>query len=247
MIAVRNRPLKPGRTLCLLALPRLVLPRLALPLLALPLLTACGTDGVRPMPGFGPPPVSTAQMAPELAPVSNGSIYQANHGHGALHEGLRARRVGDILTVVLTENIGTSKSTSSRTDREGSAGLTPPAAGPLDFLNPDALKAQAEASFSGRGNAAQRSTLNGAIAVSIAEVRPNGTARIVGEKQMAFSQGQEFVQFAGIVRLADVDANNRVASSQVADAQILYSGSGAIQRASKPGWLSTFFGKISPF
>ena len=64
---------------------------------------------------------------------------------------------------------------------------------------------------------------------------------------MALSQGHEFIQFSGLIRLADIDPDNRVFSSQVADAQIIYSGEGAVQRSSKPGWLSTFFAKISPF
>lgn len=213
--------------------------------IVLPLaLAACSSDGVRPQAGFSPPPPPVAQYAPTRA---NGAIYQASRGYVALHEGQRARLVGDIVTIVLVESINSSKSTSSQTGRSGSASLTPPTAGPLSFLNPEALKAAADASFNGTGNAAQRSTLNGAIAVTIAEVRPNGTARVIGEKHMALSQGREFVQFSGIVRLADIDADNRVFSSQVADAQIIYSGKGAVQRASKPGWLSTFFAKISPF
>ncbi|GAA4044925.1 flagellar basal body L-ring protein FlgH [Parerythrobacter jejuensis] len=222
-------------------------------LAALATLGGCMADGVRPMAGFGPPPVPQAR--PSFAPppgrvgsgANDGAIYQASTGYAALHEGLRARKVGDIVTIVLVESIGSSKSTSSQTGRSGSAGLTPPTAGPLSFLNPDALKAAADSSFKGTGNAAQRSTLNGAIAVTIADVRPNGTARVIGEKHMALSQGKEFVQFAGIVRLADINGDNRILSTQVADAQILYSGKGAIQRASKPGWLSSFFAKISPF
>lgn len=64
---------------------------------------------------------------------------------------------------------------------------------------------------------------------------------------MSLSQGKEWVQFAGIVRLADIGSDNRVLSTQVADARIIYSGQGAIQQASKPGWLSRFFNFVSPF
>ena len=64
---------------------------------------------------------------------------------------------------------------------------------------------------------------------------------------MLLSQGEEWIQFSGIVRLADVSPDNRVASSQVADARIVYSGKGAIQRAGREGWLSRFFNMISPF
>jgi flagellar L-ring protein FlgH len=69
-------------------------------------------------------------------------------------------------------------------------------------------------------------------------VRANGTALVRGEKRMLLSQGQEWVRFSGIVRLADIDQDNTRASSRVADARIEYSGKGAFQRASREGWLS---------
>lgn len=210
------------------------------------MLSACGMGG-GPQAGFTaplppPPPARGVQAEP-----TNGAIFQASYGYAGLHEGTRARRVGDMLTILLVESIGTSKRSSGQTDRTGSASITPPTSGPLSFLNPNALKAASDGSFKGQGQAAQSSSLNGAVAVTIAEVRSNGTARVVGEKHMSLSQGDEWIQFAGTIRLADIDAENRLLSSQVADAQIIYSGRGAVQRASRPGWLSRFFGILSPF
>ena len=206
-------------------------------------LGGCAMEGGRPQAGFDP----VLPVAPPIVTPQNGSIYQAELGYAALHEGTRARRVGDIVTIRLVESIGSSTTASGRTSREGNAGITPPSAGLLSFLNPDALNAGAEASFNGQGNAAQRSQLSGTITVTIAQVRPNGTALVVGERQMSLSQGQEWVQFAGILRLADIDSDNIIASSRIADAQIIHGGNGAIQQASRPGWLSRFFGMVSPF
>ena len=83
--------------------------------------------------------------------------------------------------------------------------------------------------------------------MTIAEVRANGTALLRGEKRMLLSQGHEWVQFTGIARLADIDADNRIVSTRVADARLEYSGNGAVQRAGREGWLSRFFNMISPF
>jgi flagellar L-ring protein precursor FlgH len=83
--------------------------------------------------------------------------------------------------------------------------------------------------------------------VTIVEVRANGTALLRGEKRMMLSQGQEWVQFTGIARLADIDSDNRILSTRVADARFEYSGNGAVQRAGREGWLSRFFNMISPF
>lgn len=223
-------------------------------------LAACGgLGGPGPQPGFtAPPPPGPALTAASysdpaaMAPVpvrseSVGAIFQANNGYSGLVTGTRARSLGDMVTILLVENTVTNKSTSGRTNRSGEFGITPPTSGPLDFLNPDALKAAAEGTFQGQGNAAQQSRLTGAVAVTIAAIYPNGTADVVGEKQMMFSQGDEWVQFAGRIRLVDIDGDNRLASSQVANARMIYSGKGAVQQASRPGWLSRFFSLISPF
>ena len=64
---------------------------------------------------------------------------------------------------------------------------------------------------------------------------------------MLLSQGNEWIQISGIVRLADIDQDNSVPSSRVADARIEYSGRGALQRASRQGWLGRIFNIVSPF
>lgn len=83
--------------------------------------------------------------------------------------------------------------------------------------------------------------------MTIAEVRPNGTALVRGEKVMELSQGEEWVQLSGIVRLSDIDQDNRIPSHRIADARITYAGKGAVQRASREGWLSKFFNFVTPF
>lgn len=197
----------------------------------------------KPKPGFEP----ALPAAPMPAPQANGAIFNASVGYAPLFNGNRAHAVGDPLTITLVEQTTTSKSAGSKTQRDGGASITPPTSGPLGFLNPNALKASSQSSFNGQGNASQTSTLSGEVSVSIAEVRPNGTALVRGEKRLLLSQGQEWIQFAGIVRLSDIDADNRILSSRVADARIEYAGNGSVARASKEGWLSKFFNMISPF
>lgn len=210
---------------------------------ALGVLAAPALAGPKPKPGFEAA-VPATQPAPRVA---DGGIFSVSAGYAPLHDGRRARAVGDPLTIMLVERTTTAKSAGSKTQRGGGFGITPPTAGPLGFLNPNALKASGESSFNGQGNASQTSSLDGEVTVTIAEVRPNGTALVRGEKRLLLSQGQEWIQFAGIVRLADIDADNRIASSRVADARIEYAGDGAVSRASRQGWLSKFFSAISPF
>ena len=205
-------------------------------------LAACSSE--RPAGFQAALPVPPMEVA--AANPANGAIFQTASGYAPLHYGQRASRVGDIVTVVLAERTTTAKSASGNTSRDGSASITPPSAGPF-AIDPAILSAGASGSFTGKGNAAQSSTLAGDITVTISQVLGNGVVRIRGEKLMNFSQGEEWVQLTGLVRLADIDADNRVLSPRIADARIRYGGKGSIQTAGREGWLSRFFSKLSPF
>jgi flagellar L-ring protein precursor FlgH len=207
-----------------------------------PLLALCACGGERPA-GYAPalPPAPPVASTP-----ADGAIYQAASGYAPLYYGQRASRVGDLVTVILVERTQTSKSASSNQERDGGISLAPPSAGPFSF-DPGVLKSSGSSSFHGQGDAAQPSTLRGDLTVTIADVRPNGTALVRGEKVMQLSQGEEWIQLSGIIRLADIDQDNRIASPRIADAQITYAGKGAVQRASREGWLSRFFNIVTPF
>jgi flagellar L-ring protein precursor FlgH len=202
-------------------------------------------------PALAKKPKQTAFEAtlPIAAPAphpADGSIFSVSSGYAPLYGGTRAHAVGDALTIVLVESTTAAKTVASKSEKTGGASLTPPAAGPLS-VNPDALKASNDNTFNGQGNASQTNSLAGSLSVTIAEVRPNGTALIRGQKRMVVSQGDEWLRISGIIRLADIDQDNNLPSTKVADAQIEYSGKGALQRASKQGWLGQFFNMISPF
>lgn len=188
---------------------------------------------------------ATAPQAPVAQPTS-GAIFLAEN-YTPLTSGARAGRIGDILTIVLVERMSATKSNSATTGRNGSVGLTPPATGPLNLFNPTDINMGGDQSFKGKGDAAQSNALSGEVSVTVAAVYPNGTMLVKGEKLVTLNRGDEAVQFSGIVRTADISTDNRVPSTRVADARIRYTGKGEIARASKQGWLQSFFSKISPF
>ncbi|ARS27742.1 flagellar basal body L-ring protein FlgH [Sphingomonas sp. KC8] len=196
----------------------------------------------KPKPDFAP----AYAPAPPPAPA-NGAIFQVSHGYAPLTSGARASMVGDVLTILLVERTQATKSTASNTDRSGSIGLTPPATGPLALFDPSDVTASGGAKFDGKGAASQSNALSGEISVTIAAVYPNGTYLVRGEKLLTLNRGDEMIRISGIVRAADISTDNRVLSTRVADARISYAGKGDVARASKPGWLSSFFSIISPF
>lgn len=212
---------------------------------ALALLALASPAAAKPKPAldaYAP----TAPLAPSQ-PAANGAIFQSD-GYTPLTSGNRAGAVGDIITIQLVERLSASKSNSASTGRNGSIGLTPPATGPLgSIISSTDINMGGDQSFKGKGEAAQTSSLNGEISVTIAAVYPNGIMLVRGEKTLTLNRGDDKVQFSGIIRTADISADNRILSSRVADAKIRYTGKGEIARASKQGWLQRFFSKISPF
>ena len=184
---------------------------------------------------------------PVFQPPADGAIFHAASGYAPLTSGARASMIGDNLTVILTERTQAQKTNTASTDRAGNLGLLPPTTGPLSVFKSSDASAGANATFSGKGGAAQSNQLSGAVTVTIAQVLPNGNLYVRGEKHLTLNRGDEFVQIAGIVRPVDIDSFNQVLSTRVADARITYSGKGEIARASSQGWLGRFFSRVAPF
>lgn len=187
-------------------------------------------------------------IAQPVAATANGSIFQTAVGYTPLTSGARATTVGDIITIVLVERTQATKSNSADTSRSGSLGLTPPSTGVLSKLfSASDVTMGGQNSFTGKGGATQSNALSGEITVTIAAVYPNGTMLVKGEKALTLNRGDEFIQISGLVRQADITPDNRIASTRVADAKIIYTGKGEIARASRQGWLQRFFSMLSPF
>ncbi|CAN5524459.1 flagellar basal body L-ring protein FlgH [soil metagenome] len=191
--------------------------------------------------------VATPAAPVQRQMVANGAIFQVEDGYAGLYEGVRARRVGDPLTIVLVERTAASKSSGSKLDSGGGFSLTPPSTGALSLFKSTDASVSGARNFAGTGTADQANSLSGEVSVTVAEVYPNGTMLVQGQKRVTLNRGDEFLKIKGLVRTADISADNRVLSTRVADAQIAYTGKGDVARAGRQGWLSRFFQVVSPF
>jgi flagellar L-ring protein precursor FlgH len=159
----------------------------------------------------------------------------------------RAFRAGDVVTVILQETTQASKKAGTSFSKGASASVAPLAALGKTFPK-TALEMSADRSFAGDSTSTQQNALSGAVTVIVEEVLPNGLLRVAGEKRLTLNQGEEFVRLKGMLRAADIDADNQVSSLRVANARIAYSAQGALADANKPGWLTRFFtGPLMPF
>ncbi len=211
-----------------------------------------GCASVRPPPRDNYRPTMPRAYT-DVAPVG-GSIYQAARDV-RLFEDVKARRIGDVLTVVLQEQTSASKSAKTTADKNQETtvanptffGASPqfnlPGLIPLDSNRNNNLQQnlKAERAFDGEAGSSQSNSLTGEITVTIADVLPNGNLVVRGEKWLTLNQGEEFIQISGIVRPQDVGTNNRILSTQIGDARITYSGKGVLAESNEMGWLARFF------
>lgn len=194
-------------------------------------------------PGFAPayPPTPPVQSRP------TGAIYQAGY-EMTLFEDLTAKRVGDILTVVLVEKTDAKKSAGTSTKRDTQIKMPDPTlfgrVPEIGGRNIFKSEVQSAIDFSGEGDSIQSNKLDGTVTVSVVDVLPNGNLVVQGEKWVGINQGDEYIRLRGIVRPVDVRADNSVLSTQVANAEIKYGGTGALSDTNRQGWLTRFFSSI---
>ncbi|SIT42492.1 flagellar protein of basal-body outer-membrane L ring [Paraburkholderia ribeironis] len=221
--------------------------RTAQALVQLTLLAALGACGLVPkepitqQPMIAVPPVPPQAQAP-------GSIFNPGYAGRPLFEDQRPRNVGDIITIVIAENINATKSSGANAGHNGNTNFSVPTAGFLGGLFGKAnLSASGANVFAGTGGANASNTFNGTITVTVTGVQANGNLIVSGEKQMLINQGNEFVRFSGVVNPNTISSLNAVYSTQVADAKIEYSAKGYIDEAQNMGWLQRFFLNVAPW
>jgi flagellar L-ring protein precursor FlgH len=218
--------------------------------IALLLMSGCNSAPRRDPTYSASYPAAFAQPAQ----ARTGSIYQAGYDI-AFFEDIKARRIGDILTIQLAESTNASKSSSTDIERDQDTtitnptilGATPrfdlPGILPLDPTSNNTLESRITSAneFEGGSDSAQSNSLTGDITVTVADVLPNGNLVVRGEKRLNLNQGNEYIKISGIVRPVDISVANTVPSTKVADATIVYTADGASADANKVGWLSRFF------
>ena len=186
---------------------------------------------------------ATAPVEPQQQAVADGSIYHDNQNM-ELFVDPRAHRVGDILTVVLQESTQASKKASTSTSKKDKTAIDAPTllGKAVTFNgNPASIGLSGDRSFAGDGSSSQSNQLSGQITVTVAQRLSNGNLVVRGEKWLTINQGKELIRISGIVRPQDINPDNSVASSRVADARIAYTGRGSLADANTQGWLSRFF------
>ena len=167
-------------------------------------------------------------------------IKAGDFGQGvSLFSDIKANKVGDILTVVISEQsqatnqVQVKTEKSSKHDASGGPGI-----GTFDFFPLFGAKSDSKQSHDGKGQNVRNGSLEARMSVTVIAVKDNGDLVVEGTKTVAISGDKETIQLSGVVRQRDVSPENSIASHLIADAEISYTGKGTASTGSRPGFFT---------
>jgi len=182
--------------------------------------------GVRALPALLLVTAAAATASPGQRPLidlESGSSLVTN---------MKAYRVGDLVTILITEKAAASADAKTTADNksEHSGG---PGLGFLDFIRPWGL--DVENKYQGDGDTERNGSLRAEITARITEVLHNGDYRVAGTRMININGEKQLIEITGICRARDIAPDNTIMSTYISDAQIAYNGSGLVTDAAQPG------------
>ncbi|NLK08782.1 MAG: flagellar basal body L-ring protein FlgH [Firmicutes bacterium] len=172
-------------------------------------------------------------LALAAASASGASLWQDSQS--SVFADLKARNVGDLVTVIIVERTEASQSTQMSTGKDSSVELGP-GVGILDFI--PLAKASAKDGRQSGGQSSQGGSLSAKMTGKVVEVLPNGNLVIEGRQTITVNREDQEIVIRGMIRSADISPDNTILSTYVSDASISYQGSGSLGGQAKPGILT---------
>src|SRR6202142_2833638 len=208
-------------------------------------------DNPTTAPGYKP--VQMPMPKPEAVSYNANSLWR--NGSRSFFKDQRPHQVGDLLTVTvnITDQANFANETQrSRTDKEDS-GIT-------DFLGAKTLGATAQkvlpgriltadgtSSSDGKGTIQRQESLQTNVAAVVTQVLPNGNLVVEGKQEIRVNYEIRELIVAGVVRPEDIQSDNTIDSSKIAQARIAYGGRGQVTDVQQPRYGQQVLDVLLPF
>lgn len=223
------------------------------------LLSGCGSLS-KNMPGLSQPQKVEQPQLPEYPSprLEAGSLWSEAQGL-ALFQDRRACKVGDVVTVRIVEDPEAELNANTKTSRSSSIDAKLEFLGYMKWLaqrNPNLaqnpgvdplITSQLTSNFDGKGTSNRDGHVAAYVPAMVMKVLPNGYLVISGTREIMVNNETQYITLSGIVRPDDIGPTNEVSSTYMADARIVYSGTGPLADKQKPGWLGRVVDYVWPF
>ena len=202
-------------------------------------------------PGYKP--VQMPMPKPETVSYNPNSLWR--NGSRSFFKDQRAHQIGDLLTV--TVNITDQANFANETQRQRIAtedsGITAFLGSSLfgqraqSVLPGRFLTADSNSQTDGKGSIVRQETLQTNVAAIVTQVLPNGNLVVEGKQEIRVNYEKRELIVAGIVRPEDIQSDNTIDSSKIAQARIAYGGHGEISDIQQPRYGSQVMDVLLPF
>ncbi|MGC4064311.1 MAG: flagellar basal body L-ring protein FlgH [Polyangiaceae bacterium] len=219
------------------------------------LAAGCGPNHIQPFtPRDRKYEAGEYEASKKQSKPATGSIY--SEAQAGYLEDTRALRTGDVVHIRIDEQADAqggattnlSKESSRENKIESLLGLMPAMKKAYPNIDPENLLTLASSyDFNGEGKTQRAGRLKGSIAVRVKSTLPNGDSFVEDTKVVMINHEEYHLYISGVVRPADIEGDNTVASSLIADARVEFTGRGDINDQVERGWLNKFLDFINPF
>jgi flagellar L-ring protein precursor FlgH len=187
------------------------------------------------------------------APVqpSPGSLWSPGARLMDIASDVRAARVDDMVTVVVSENATAVATGTTQTARTSSANASITALGGLKSKSnalSNLLNTNSSTSLNGSGTTTRGATITATLSARVTHVLPNGYLVVEGTKDVVVNSEHQLVTVRGVIRPADLTSANMIGSNQIAQMEIKINGKGVINDAvRRPNFLYRLILGLLPF
>jgi len=205
-----------------------------------------GTYGTRPEEVQ--PEVRQRPVPVVVKPVpSPGSLWPGETSRNMLFTDNKARYVNDIVTIVIDESASGQNQATTNTSRDSktNSGISALLGLDTSILNKNpnmgasiSVGGTSTNSLKGAGDTSRGGRLQARLTARVVRVLDNGNLLIEGRRQLTLNAEDQFIVITGVIRQEDITSENLVLSSNMADARIVYTGSGVLTDKQHPGWLT---------
>ncbi|HJL41557.1 MAG TPA: flagellar basal body L-ring protein FlgH [Myxococcales bacterium LLY-WYZ-16_1] len=192
------------------------------------------------------PPAGQDREPPER---SIGSLWSDRQQAATLFTDVKAYGPNDVVTVRIEEQARARRDTRTQLDRDASFQFGADAAGKLaeaGIASDRLLEGASSTEFDSFGQTGRTEDVRFTVAATVTQVLPNGNLFLEGHRVVLVNDEEHHFYVSGVARPEDIRRDNSIASFQLADAEIEFTGLGVLSEQQKPGWLTRFFQIISP-
>jgi flagellar L-ring protein precursor FlgH len=174
-------------------------------------------------------------QALDLSPASPGSLWNDNGRLANLSADYKAAHVGDLITILVVQDVAADNSGSVATDRSLKANSGIDTIAGHSFTEAQNLfTPHSSQTLQGKAQASSKSSLRTSLAGRVAAVLPNGVLVIEAERQITMNNERQTILLRGLVRPGDVTPNNSVLSNAIGNLELELKGKGVISDGTRP-------------